>query len=90
MKVRKKPVEVEAFKFTLKKKDREPDWFLKEIGNSVIIEQVGAKQEWFIMTLEGKMKISKGDWVIKGVHNEIYPCKPDIFNLTYDVVEDKQ
>ena len=38
-----------------------------------------------IPTLEGKMKVSNGDWVIKG---EFYPCKPDIFEATYEPVED--
>ena len=40
-----------------------------------------------IPTLEGYMKASKGDYVIKGVEGEFYPCKPDIFEKTYDVVE---
>ena len=41
-----------------------------------------------IPTLEGDMKVSKGDYVIKGIKGEFYPCKPDIFEKTYDVVED--
>ena len=40
-----------------------------------------------VSTLEGDMKISKKDYVIKGVNGEFYPCKPDIFEKTYDVVE---
>ena len=39
-----------------------------------------------IKTLEGDMKASIGDWIIKGVQGEFYPCKPDIFNLTYEKV----
>lgn len=39
-----------------------------------------------IETLEGTMTASKGDWIIKGVHGEFYPCKPDIFEKTYDNV----
>lgn len=85
MKARKKPVVVDCFKFTLKKKDKEPDWFLKEIGKKVIIKQNGMKQDWYIITLGGPMIISKGDWVIKGVQNELYPCKPDIFEQTYEI-----
>lgn len=42
----------------------------------------------YIQTLEGKMSISKGDWVIKGINGEYYPCKPDIFEKTYELVED--
>jgi hypothetical protein len=41
-----------------------------------------------IKTLEGTMEISDGDYVIKGVHGEFYPCKPEIFHETYEVVED--
>lgn len=38
----------------------------------------------FIETLGGKMKVSPGDWIITGVNGEIYPCKPDIFEMTYE------
>jgi hypothetical protein len=40
--------------------------------------------ELYIQTLEGQMHASKGDFIIKGVQGEFYPCKPDIFNLTYE------
>ena len=40
-----------------------------------------------IVTLEGTMVASVGDWIIKGVSGELYPCKPDIFNLTYEQVD---
>ena len=39
-----------------------------------------------IRTLEGNMIATKGDYIIKGVQGEIYPCKPDIFEQTYDIV----
>ncbi|MET3657844.1 hypothetical protein [Sporosarcina psychrophila] len=38
----------------------------------------------YIKTLEGNMLVSHGDWVIKGIKGEFYPCKPDIFEATYD------
>lgn len=41
-----------------------------------------------ISTLEGQMRASLGDWIIKGVKGEFYPCKPDIFEATYEAVED--
>lgn len=41
----------------------------------------------WINTLEGKMKVSPGDWIITGVNGEKYPCKPDIFDKTYESVE---
>lgn len=40
----------------------------------------------YIATLEGVMKADKGDWIIKGIKGEMYPCKPDIFELTYEQV----
>ena len=41
-----------------------------------------------IDTLKGKMQVSPGDWVIKGIKGELYPCKPDIFEATYETVEE--
>lgn len=41
-----------------------------------------------IKTLEGEMTVSPGDWVIRGVAGEFYACKPDIFDQTYEAVED--
>lgn len=43
----------------------------------------------FIHTLEGDMKCSKGDYIIKGVQGEFYPCKPDIFKQTYDELKEE-
>ena len=42
----------------------------------------------FIDTLEGTMVADWGDWIIKGIQGEFYPCKPDIFEATYELVED--
>ena len=41
----------------------------------------------WIETLEGGHKVTPGDWIIEGIKGERYPCKPDIFALTYDLVE---
>ena len=41
-----------------------------------------------IQTLEGLMVASKGDWIIRGIKEELYPCKPDIFAMTYDLLEE--
>lgn len=41
-----------------------------------------------LFTLEGNMYVMLNDWVIKGIKGECYPCKPDIFDLTYEKVED--
>lgn len=40
-----------------------------------------------VHTLEGDMRAEVGDWLIRGVHKELYPCKPDIFEKTYELVE---
>ncbi|KGL44498.1 hypothetical protein EP56_07815 [Listeriaceae bacterium FSL A5-0209] len=89
MKYRKKPVEVEAFQFDPDKNAREPDWFWLGIGTGVIAAQYqGSVQSWHIETLEGLMQISKGDWIIRGVKGELYPCKPDIFEMTYEAVKE--
>lgn len=41
----------------------------------------------YITTLEGTMKADKGDYIIKDIQGEIYPCKPDIFRDTYDIIQ---
>jgi hypothetical protein len=45
--------------------------------------------EWAVDTLEGTMFAQPGDWIIKGAHGEFYPCKPDIFEDTYELVGDQ-
>lgn len=53
----------------------------------VIIEAYQTDTEFDITTLEGVMHANVGDYIITGVHGEIYPCKPDIFEETYELVE---
>jgi len=53
----------------------------------IVIEAYQTDVEIIIPTLEGDMKASAGDWIITGVHGEQYPCKPDIFEKTYEEVE---
>lgn len=52
----------------------------------VIVEAYQTDKEMIIQTLEGDMKASPGDWIITGVNGEQYPCKPDIFEKTYQKV----
>lgn len=80
---RKKPVEIEAVQLTYDT--------LNEAANFVASDQFaggGADSERGvyvdIRTLEGVMRASEGDWIIKGVKGEFYPCKPDIFAATYE------
>lgn len=78
-KYRKKPVVIEALQFT---------------GNFDEIEEfVGGdadykNDELIVATLEGPLRASRNDWIIKGVKGEFYPCKPDIFDATYERVEE--
>ena len=90
MKYRKKPVVIEAVQIT-------DDWFdgdhpnpLHPIGTEerpVIINPL--KREVAIYTLEGIMTAVVGDWLITGVKGECYPCKPDIFELIFELTYEK-
>lgn len=56
------------------------------IGKSATIDDVKDKGGFYIPTLEGNMKANIGDYIIKGINGEFYPCKPDIFTKTYEKV----
>jgi hypothetical protein len=81
--VRKRPVEVEAIQFTGETANVAE--ILAEIGESAAF--VADQGHLVIYTLEGPMTVSPRDWIIKGTHGEFYPCKPDIFAETYEMVE---
>lgn len=78
-KYRKKPVVIEAEQF-LNSAD------IHEFCKDKVREPVG-KNYLEIETLEGIMRANEGDYIIKGVNGEFYPCKPDIFEKTYELVE---
>lgn len=77
---RKKPVEVEAIRI-FKWVDDEVIRWLSEGGCDFEITPLGGVS---IITLEGAMVADAGDWIIKGIAGEFYPCKPDIFEATYE------
>ena len=77
MKFRKKPIEIEAMQWTGGNLE-EIGAFMPEAAYTVSGERLT------IATLEGAHLASLGDWIIKGVHGEYYPCKPDIFAKTYE------
>lgn len=87
----KKPVVVEAFQYTggeCFRNENVPKWIIDafDIG---ILHWNPASQIFnilYIQTLEGKMRVSVGDYIIKGVRGELYACKPDIFIDTYEEV----
>ena len=60
------------------------DWLVDMGGLEAGLKYVGNTIE--IPTLEGTMIASPGDWIIKGVKGEFYPCKPDVFDITYEKV----
>lgn len=81
-KARKKPVVIEFYQY---KNEFDIPYLRQWIRNELIENENGL----YIHTLEGDMCISRGDYVIKGVHGEFYPCKPDIFEKTYDVENER-
>lgn len=90
-KFRKKPVVIEAIQFdgTFKSYDRICDW--ADVAFPGNTQPSGLGVEYFLVeTLEGKMRADIGDWIIRGVSGEFYPCKPDIFQATYDPVTEDQ
>ena len=75
---RKKPVVIQA-----------EQWF-KDGDHPKVVEYtdvehpVGERGRFYVDTLEGPLRVSPGDWIITGVRGEHYPCKPDVFQMTYD------
>lgn len=95
MKYRKKPVVIEAFQYDGDFKYYNgnyyiPDWAIKAFEEGILFYDTWneAPGELFISTLEGNHHVSVGDYIIKGINGELYPCKPDIFKATYDPVTD--
>lgn len=86
---RKKPVVIKAIQWTGDNAGRvrafmegqEPDIAIDMSTQTAIV---------VIHTLEGDMEASEGDWIIRGVQGEYYPCKPDIFEETYEIVSDEE
>ncbi len=75
-KFRKKPVVIEAVQ-----------WFKHGDHPKVSRKPGDASDLWgYIATLEGEMRVVPGDWIITGVKGEVYPCKPDIFEATYEAI----
>lgn len=85
-KFRKKPVEIEAVQFTRNNWD-EVKAFTNGAAHSLRIERrINGVATCIIPTIEGQHIATEGDWIIKGVAGEFYPCKPDIFEQTYEAV----
>lgn len=83
MKFRKKPVVIEAVQY--KGNATEIMVFMKAKGFQ---KSLSEDQELIIPTLEGGLKAQIGDWIIKGIKGEFYPCKSEVFEATYEKVND--
>lgn len=91
-KYRKKPVVIEAYQMTLGRRQHVSDWpeWLRVAWTSKdgVVGSVqpdgGYGDAISIVTLEGDHRVSWGDFIIRGVQGELYPCKPDIFRATYE------
>jgi|SRR5882672_8123365 len=91
MKYRKKPVVIEAWHFTgpgmlsaVPPEWINPTWFCENSITDAHGRQSRGDTFLLIPTLEGSMRGVRGDWIIRGVKGEVYPCKPDIFEATYE------
>ena len=85
MKYRKKPVVIEAIQL---KDDNAaaPEWLLCAYDSGLCSFDLDQMQI-VIKTLEGEMRGNIGDWIIRGLKGELYPCKPDVFAATYEPAE---
>lgn len=86
---RKKPVVIEAMCWAdVARPDDIIEWVRSEAGPGIAtVVWGGMGWDFKIKTLEGYMQVSPGDYVIRGVQGEFYPCKPDIFEQTYEAVD---
>ncbi len=78
---RKKPVVIDAWRLPV-----QDGRVFGDDPNIIFKREDGMIVEAIISTLEGTMTASAGDWIIRGVKGELYPCKPDIFAATYEPV----
>lgn len=88
---KKKPVVIEAHQFFGSSSEVESFrlWIAGHVFRRPVI-RTGDLQQLQIETLEGVMSANPGDWIIKGVSGEFYPCKPDIFAATYEEVSNER
>lgn len=87
MKYIKKPIEVEAFRLGF---DEVPEWFTNHT-DLIYFNQIEGQVFCTIRTLDDKINgaASTGDYIIKGIHGEMYPCKADVFESSYELVKEE-
>ena len=88
MRYRKKPVVVEAVKFDGTNYREVLEFIHHDMNETGLSGAEKMKLPIVIETLEGDMSVSVGDYVIRGIQGELYPCKPDIFEQTYQLLKD--
>jgi hypothetical protein len=82
MRYRKKPVVIEAIHY-------DGNFDLEFLSGDERVRSAGdGSGACEVITLEGVMRCGVGDWLIRGVKGELYPCKPDIFEATYELIEE--
>ena len=79
---RKKPVVIEAIQYTGENRSEVLDF-----DSRIVARFPDGDHHVAVYTLEGKMRADEGDYIIRGVRGEVYPCKPDIFEATYEPAE---
>lgn len=84
IKARKKPVVVEAFRTSA----QTSPWDIQQFCEGNLIINPDENKMW-VITLEGNMLVTIGDYIVKGVNGEFYPCKPDVFDKTYNIVDNR-
>lgn len=84
---REKPVEIEAMQFIEESKDAVYSWARVSGANVEASRDDAGRPVLVIHTLEGEMRASLGDWVIRGFEGDFCPCKPDVFEAIYEPVE---
>lgn len=89
MKVRRKPLVFDAFEYQEQDFCFFPQW-ASEAGVFVKYYKDNKLEKLCVKTLEGEMLVSIGDYILRGVKGEIWPVKPDIFEATYDVLEETE
>ena len=88
LKARKKPVEIECVQWT----GANVSEIMSFCGSAahdiyqINLANMPVEYSLIIKTLEGNMRAEPGDYIIKGIHGEFYPCKPDVFEETYEII----
>lgn len=96
MKFRKKPIVIEAVKVPYREYadlplvfNEVPNWLQEAVSDGILRPEFRSEDYWYyiIKTIEGEMSGGPDDWIIRGVKGELYFCKPDIFEATYEPAE---